>query len=110
MLSRLVGTHRRSPVERVSVLATPRSMPTLGQILTGASCSISQAKLTCQPSGSSETVTFFTVPRIGRVSRNLTHPIFSKHTADHLRLNRLVSTSGPGERKLSLMRCLREEE
>lgn len=45
-----------SPIESVSVFITPRSTPTLGQMLIGATCSISQTKLTCQPNAARETM------------------------------------------------------
>jgi hypothetical protein len=77
--------------------ATPRSTPTDGQILPGASCAVSQANEICPPSASKETVAFFIVPRIGRVSRNFTQPIFGRRAALHLPLNRFVSTSRPLE-------------
>jgi len=56
---------------------------------------LARAKLICQPSASRVTVAFFSVPRIGRVSRNFTKPTLSKRTADHLALSRFVSISRP---------------
>ena len=61
----------------------------------GHICAISRTKLICQPSASRVTVAFFSVPCIGRVSRNFTKPTLGKRTADHSALSRLVSTSRP---------------
>src|SRR5690349_5168677 len=72
--SKLADRDSSSLVERASVVATPRSMPTLSGSGAGTSCSISQAKAMCQPVASRLMVAFFSAPRIGWASRNLTQP------------------------------------
>jgi len=62
--------------------STPRSIPTAGEILARALCSISQVKAACQPSGPKikGDSHVLDLPSSGRVWRNFTQPIFGSRT------------------------------